>query len=541
MKALRWIVCVLYSFAPAVVFAQTGSLVPMADQAPELLTYEELVILSDNPYPMGELRRKYNRLWEVPIVSNAATRNGIKPKRPESPEIGPFVRVLSWNIEKSLRIDEAITTFTDEESYQALLDPRKAKPGSKRHKKALRERQLLADADIILLQEMEIGVKRSNYRNAAKDLALALGMNYAFLPEYIEVDPVILGLESIRFKGGQQDEEAEAYYRVDPQRYKGLFGVAVLSRYPIIRAEGFRLFHQGYDWYWQEKQKTSYMEKLRRFGAEKVFAEQQTREMKVGGRSFFRVDLHIPELPEQVVSVINVHLEIKCQPRTRTEQMAEILNYIREIDHPVILAGDFNSAPMDLSPTSSPRVVARILNAPEFWFSRAIDAFLPQALIFKTLRSISNLTKNYQNPTAWHIPLLAPNRVGEMFAMIMRFRFGDGTVFDCRGDRRRSSNNKGKLSNSNERDLKGYETTFKTNRTLGNLIGKYRLDWMFVKPYINHPKKRGQSYWFAPHFGRTLSAINMYLKQPISDHNPNIVDLPLQEPLPIEKWPKRKR
>jgi len=242
-------------------------------------------------------------------------------------------------------------------------------------------KNFVKEADVILLQEMEIGVKRSGYRDAARDLANALHMNYAYLPEYLEVDPVLLGTERLMFREGQEDIQATEYFTVDPARYKGLFGCAVLSRYPVINVEGFRLFTQDYDWYWQEKLKPSFLETLRRFGAKAIFQETRHREMKVGGRTYFRVDLHVPDLPEQVVSVINVHLEIKCTPEVRAMQMAEILNYIRDIRHPVILAGDFNSAPQDLSPTSTPRVIQRGLSAPEFWLSRLLEYLLPQAVL----------------------------------------------------------------------------------------------------------------------------------------------------------------
>jgi hypothetical protein len=344
------------------------------------------------------------------------------------------------------------------------------------------------------------------------------------------VDPVILGTEKIHFQEGDVDTEAIEHYAVDPERYKGLFGVAVLSRYPIVHAEGFRLFNQPYDWYWQERGKAAFLERLRRFGTKRVFREGWHRQLKVGGRVYFRVDLHVPDLPEQRVSIINVHLEIKGTPRQRAEQMMEILHYIGEIPHPVILAGDFNSAPADLSPTSTPRLITRSASAPEFWVSRGLEYLTPYALVVNLTRFVSNATKNYQNPTAPHVPLLAPNEVGELFGLIQRFRFSDGGAFDFRGSRRRSAGRSGKLSNSNERDRWAYRTTFRVERTLGRLIGKYRLDWIFVKAYLRNPRDRRGSYRFAPHFGRTLSSLSKYLTTRISDHDPNLVDLPLQEP-----------
>ena len=502
----------------------------LESQAPAFLTFAELKQLTDTPYPTGALRQKYEALWTTPIISNEASLAGTRPRQPTSPELGPLLRVVSWNIEQSRQIAAAIEAFSDAEAFAQRIDPKKAAAGSRRHQRIMTERALLEAADVIILQEMDIGVKRSGYRDAARDFAQALQMNYAYLPEYVEVDPVLLGTETIPFEEGTADVEATAHYAVDPTRYKGLFGCAVLSRYPILSVVGFRLFTQGYDWYWQEKQKTSFLEKLRRFGAMTVFLERQHREIKVGGRTYFRVDLAVPELPEQRVSIINVHLEIKCTPEVRAAQMAEILHYIKDIPHPVILAGDFNSAPQDLSPTSTPRVVQRSLSSPEFWLSSALEYLLPQALLINTARFLSNVTKNYQNPTAPHVPLMAPNYAGELFRLLERFRFADGEAFDFRGDRRRSAGDVGRLSNSNERDFWAYRTTFRVERTLAHLVGKYRLDWIFVKAYLKHPTDRRGSYRFAPHFGRTLNALNAYLTERISDHDPNVVDLPLNEP-----------
>ena len=503
-------------------------------QAPEFLTFEELRALSANPYPTGHVRQKFEHLWTTPIISNEAYFAGARPHRPFSPQLGNFVRVVTWNIEHSLQMDQAIAAFTDEAVFANGLHPKRARPGSRRYRRALAERALLEDADIVLLQEMDIGVKRSGYRDAAADLARALQMNYAYLPEYLEIDPVLLKTQQINFKQGMEDTEATAYYAADPRRFKGLFGCVVLSRYPIRRVEGFRLFHQGYDWYWQEKLKLTFVEGLRRFGARELFHERQHREMKVGGRTYFRVDLAVPDLPEGTVSVINVHLEIKCQPEARAKQLAEILNYVKDIQHPVILAGDFNSAPADLSPTSTPRVIARGVSSPEFWLSRYIEYVLPQALLLNTTRFIMNVTKNYQDPTAIHIPVVAPNEVGELFSVIQRFRFNDARTFDFRGTKGRSAGDTGKLSNSNERDLWAYRTTFRVDRTLAKLIGKYRLDWFFIKPYVKRPFSRRGSYRFAPHFGRTLNTLNKSLAVRISDHDPCLVDLPLQEP-PLQR------
>lgn len=500
-------------------------------QEPEFLTFEELRILSRNAHPRGALEVKLERFWRTPIISNEAYYRGTRPHSPQDPRLGKFLRLASWNIEKSYHAEAAIDLMTSREKFEKMIDPAKVEIGSDAYREILSQREKFSNVDVLVLQEMDIGVKRSNYIDAARQIAQALDMNYAYGAEQLEVDPVYLGLEKIFYEDSSLDEEATDYYAVDPARYKGAFGCAVLSRYPIKFAQVFQLKNQPYDWHAGETPKIGFMERLRRHGSKTVFKNELTREIKVGGRIFFRVDLHVPELPEQTLSIINIHLEIKCQPKGREAQMEEILNYIRTLKHPVIMVGDFNSAPQDLSPTSTWRVVSRTAKSPETWVSVGTSALLPQALVVNTTRVTTKLTKNLQDPTARNIPLVSPNPVKPLFRMIEDFRFDDGGAFDFRGNSNRSINgNDGTLANSNQRDFKGFKTTFSVKRPIAGVIGKYRLDWVFVKSFLKDPKDEDGPYRFAPHFGETLEEMNTSLFVPISDHHPNVVDIPFEEP-----------
>ncbi len=499
-------------------------------QEPEFLTFEELKTLSKNPHPDGALEKKLERFWRTPVISNEAYYRGAKPIRPIHPLLGPSLRLVSWNIEKSFRMDDAVTAFTSARDFERLINPGEVAPGSASHRKVMRQREKLTTADVIVLQEMDIGVKRSGYVDAARKLAEALNMNYAYGTEYLEIDPVYLGLEKIQLESGEEDKEAEEYYAVDPARYKGAFGCAVLSRYPIKHVEVFQLKNQAYDWYAGEKEKTTFLEGLRRFGTKTAFKNELTREMKVGGRIYFRVDLEVPELPGKTLTIINIHLEIKCLPKGREKQMAEIFSYLKGIKNPVIVVGDFNSAPTDLSPTSVTRTVKRTAKNPTTWLTLGLNAVSPHALALNTTRGVSNVTKNFNDPLAKHIPVVAPNPVKPMFERIRDFKFEDGGAFDFRGNSDRSVNGKSDtLSNSNQRGRKGFKTTFSVKRPWG-VIGKYRLDWVFVKSFLKSPEALDGSYRFAPHFGETLEEMNTSLEIPISDHHPNAVDLPLEEP-----------
>jgi len=494
------------------------------------LSFEELKSLSLNPKPQGELREKLNQFWQTPLISNEAYHKGIEPLRPKPLLLGETLRVASWNIEKSLNIAQMIQLMTSESAFKGMIDAQKIAPSSEEYRNIIRQRERLIESDILILQEMEIGMKRSGYINAAETIAKSLGMNYVYAPQYLEIDPVRLGTESIELEEGGADQEALDYYRVDPKRYKGVFGSAVLSRYPIIHAGIHLLKNQPYDWYWGEKKKSGFLEKARRFGTKTLFENEITREMKVGGRGYFRVDLAVPDLPGGILTVINVHLEIKCDPNGREAQMDEILEEIKDIKNPVIMMGDYNAAPTDISPTSIGRVVKRTAKNPTTWLGAAVSYVSPHGLAINTTRTVSNKTKNFNDPFARNISVVAPNPLKDMFMMIQNFQFDDGYTFDFRGDPLRSIGNKnGKLANSNQRGKKGFVTTFSVKRPWG-LIGKYRLDWVFVKSQNRTPEDTHWPYRFSPHFGETLEEMNTGLLHPISDHHPNIVDLPFEEP-----------
>jgi endonuclease/exonuclease/phosphatase family metal-dependent hydrolase len=498
-------------------------------QEPVFPSYDDAVSLMKQPAPQGTLKTKLENLWRTPVVDNGAFLSGKRPHEAASPTLGSFLRVASWNIEKSLHIEQAASALESESSYQHMLDAQKHRPKTRERAELLRQRERLATADVIFLQEMDIGVSRTGYMDAARTLAKALGMNYAYAVQAVEVDPVMLGLEPVSVdKDGK-----EHFLPVDKKKYKGAFGSAVLSRYPIVSARVIPL-KKAYDWYEGEKKHADLMEHGRRLGSEIAFASEIRRELKVGGRCFFRVDIAVPQAPGGVVTLVNNHLEIKTTPKGREEQMVEILGHLKHVPHPVIMAGDHNSAPEDLSPTSLVRVVWRQVNTPEAILdtaARVSDLVTGTVVPGYRERSIVNVLKNFQNPLAPDIPILFPNPVRGMFEQVRDHRFADGTAFDFRGDADRSINrSSGTLANSNEHRLWGHRTTFSVRRPIGP-IGRYRLDWFFVRSgYLKDPNDDAASYRFAPHFGETLAEFNDSVKPKFSDHRPIVVDIPFEEP-----------
>lgn len=494
-------------------------------QGTEFLSFEELKGLATNPKPGGAVEQKLARFFSRPIISNEAWYGGKRPARPQNAAMGEFVRVATWNVEKSIRAHEAAQALKSPQAFEALIDPKVAPPGSKKREELMRERERLVTADVILLQEMDIGIGRSGYRDATREIAQALGMNYVYAPQQLEIDPVLLGMESFPDgRGGQ------VTHQPDPKRYKGVFGVAVLSRYPIKSAKCFQLQAQPYDWYEGEKANPDLIENSRRFAAEILFDNKVLREMKVGGRIFFRVDLDVPGLPGNTLSVIHNHLEIKARPLDREAQLVEILTHIKDIPHTVVMAGDHNSSKADLSPTSTKRVLARTSTSSQTWVSVGMNVLMAAPVVVNTGRILINNVKNLHDPLAMHIPVVLPNKSKQLFNHIEGFRFSDGGKFDFRGDSDRSINrSSAKLANSNEKAFFGRRTTFSVKRPIGP-FGRGRLDWIFVKPPPSALTEGNKSYRLSPHFGESLSMFGKGLKPLLSDHVPCVVDIPVQEP-----------
>src|SRR5262245_34726452 len=92
----------------------------------------------------------------------------------DSPGPQPFYRIVAWNIQRGLAFD-----------------------GVLHH---LREHPLLARADVILLTEADKGMARSDNRHVARELAQAVGMQWAFVPCYFNLTK---GLRHERLAAGQ--------------------------------------------------------------------------------------------------------------------------------------------------------------------------------------------------------------------------------------------------------------------------------------------------------------------------------------------------
>lgn len=513
--------------------AQRGS-VEGATSGPEMLSFDELVTLSSTAKPNGVLSTRLNALLTTPFVHNNAVTAGIHPHRPMVAHLGPILRVGFWNVERGLNLQLIQSALSNPAEFESLTGNWN---GLTAQRKTLIEAQLhaLRNVDVLLLNEVDFGMKRTGYRNVAQDLAAALRMNYAYGVEFVEIDPVFdLGTEHIHLPDAQQDARLQQDLRVDPVRYRGLHGNAVLSRYPIRRARIFRL-PVCYDWFGKEAEGAAKLEQARRWSAHRLFQERIAREVRHGGRMALIVDLAVPDVPTREVTVVSVHLENKCPPACRRRQMEALLTDLKEDKNPVILAGDLNTTSRDNTPTSVRNEIVSRMTDYRFWVKQAISRFHPLG-IYQFALFPFHYFHGYMDPTALEIPFVWENRERGLFRAAERFRFADQHAFDFRGQRERATDQRGRtLADSNERAEKGFVPTYAFQRDYWGLLGRFKLDWFFIKPFIQDPRRSGQRYWFAPHFAITMRELNDSVADRISDHPPMTVDLPLREPAALPR------
>ncbi len=482
---------------------------------PTLLTYNELVALYEQDPPSPELADKLTQLLTTPFVNNSAGKRAAR---------GDVLRVATWNIERGLEFEAVKAALTNDQRFFRRL-PLSMRGSGFNLARVLEQAAELSRADIIVLNEVDWGLKRTNYRNVARELAAAMQMNYAFGVEFVEVDPLTLGTETLEGETSADKAKMIANLAVDKTRTLGLHGTAILSRFPLRDTRVIRFVNQGHDWYLGEKNGISKLEKGKRKGAKLVFGEKILREVRRGGRMMLIADVSDSSIPGGTVTVVATHLEAKAKPSERVDQLEELLSVIKSIDNPVILAGDMNTSGSDSTPTSFQREVKKRLGSTSFWATQGIKYATGVGLLYDITIGVVKMQRTRNDPTVKSVRFVSENPEEKFFSTLKDFRFADEGAFDFRGSKMHSTGASGEtLSDSNERGSKGFVSTFELD---GKLNVDMKLDWIFVKPLkLTDPDDREQSYVFAPQFGRTLKTLNRSLKDRISDHNPMIVDLP---------------
>jgi endonuclease/exonuclease/phosphatase family metal-dependent hydrolase len=496
---------------------------------PALLSFDDLVALSSTAKPEGDLAVRLNTLLTTPFVNNDASAAGATPHRPSVDHLGPVVRVGLWNIERGLNFDLIRSALTDTQDFERL---RGSEPQISNARRKIIESQLsaLQNVDVLVLNEVDLGMKRTDYRDVAKELAVALHMNYAYGVEFVEVDPVFaLGTEQVHLPDPAQDARLQQDLQVDRKRYRGLHGTAVLSRYPIRNARILRL-PVCYDWYAKEAKEAAKLEKGKRWAAHRLFKERIEREVRQGGRMTLIVDLEMPDSPTGEATIVATHLENRCTPACRRKQMDALLAEVRKENNPVVMAGDLNTTSRNNTPTSvRNEITSRVVDY-KFWLGQGVSYFHPLG-IYKLALVPVHYFHGYNDPTALNVPILWDNRERALFNSVKKFRFADGGAFDFRGDPERTLKQKSRtLADSNERAAKGFVPTYAFARDYWGLVGRFKLDWFFVKPDMDDNGLTQQSEVLAPYYPRTMRELNESVEDRISDHPPMTVDLPLGEP-----------
>jgi endonuclease/exonuclease/phosphatase family metal-dependent hydrolase len=508
------------------------------DSEPKLCSYDELVQLSLDQEMSPELAEKLRLLTTTPFVNNEAYLSGARPQAFELPRLGPSLRVALWNIERGLELDYIELFLKDKDAFMAKVQAERKE--AKENKKAVRavdlekipeEIETLKSADVWILNEVDWGVKRTEYREVVRELGKALNMNWAYGVEFLEIDPKQLGTDT--FDDGETKEEQQQLqevFAVDKDRLRALHGNAVLSRYPI-RSARLVPFTIGYDWFKESKIRP--LEKGKRKAAT-LIGEDLLREVRRGGRTTLYVDLDVPEAPGHRVTIASTHLENRAKPKIRRQQMEELLNQVRDTANPVIIGGDMNSTGTDSTPTSVENMLYKRYGSLDFWTTKGIQWTTGVGFVYtgaKTAMKLSGVQYRI-DPTSANIPGASPNLERAFFSSVEKFRFADGKAIDFRGIPERTVNGTaGTLADSNQRQGAGFTPTFAAELTWGNVkLAKFKLDWFFVKANIDSPRDAKGSYLFAPHFARTLVNLNNAPTEPIADHSPMTVDLPFSEP-----------
>jgi endonuclease/exonuclease/phosphatase family metal-dependent hydrolase len=483
-------------------------------------SYSELKRLSEYDRPLERDLKKLAHFFNHPVVFNRSLADNskslsfidsetklVKKQYVEAPPLvktsnnnfkfnhkinKPYFRVAAWNIGRGYQVPEIAQIFTkDMTKYEASF---------KNEEKLLAELKHFKKVDILLLNEADIGLPRTNYLNTVEVIADAMSANYTWVPEFFEVDDWTINDPHI-----------------DQHLLEGIHANAIISKYPIISSFAVRL-PNCYDWFHDEQAELSPVEKSKRAAASVILKENFPRELRRGSRVALVADVRLPN--QQIYRTVSTHLENRCKPACRANQINTMLEALKDSPYPLVLGGDFNTFDRSGGPVTARALVTNRITDPSFITKVLIAVLVPYALIVNTAYFTLSKTRNYLNPTLSHIPVFFPNRAHQQFKVVEKFKFDDGLGFDDSGSDEFSYNSRdGKWSNSNQRGLKGFKETF----TISDLLlAKYKIDWLFVKPV-----HKAKSVAYHPALGRTLQELNekFLVEKSLSDHNPVTVDI----------------
>jgi endonuclease/exonuclease/phosphatase family metal-dependent hydrolase len=165
------------------------------------------------------------------------------------------------------------------------------------------EKSPIPSAQIYLLNEMDVGMARTDNIHTIRELAQRLGLNYVFAVEFLELT------------------KGEPHERAAPcENERGLHGNAILTGYEIHRPRLLRL--EGGAFWLDHEQK------------------------RIGTRTALICDLITPA---GSIRAVCTHLESEATPLLRQRQMSQVLCHLDDegVDIPTVIGGDFNTWTFD--------------------------------------------------------------------------------------------------------------------------------------------------------------------------------------------------
>jgi endonuclease/exonuclease/phosphatase family metal-dependent hydrolase len=218
-------------------------------------------------------------------------RRAVPPIPPGPPSSRDRVRAVHWNIEHGNRYEQV--------------------------EQALGTHAQLGGADLVMLNEVDLGMARSGNRDVAMDLAAALGLHAVWAPLFIETT---VGRDEDPHMAGDRGNQ------------EGLFGQAILSRWPIGEVRVVEL------------PSPSRMQ----FHFERMY-----------GRHIGLVAAI--ERPGGPLVAVSVHLAVHGTRAFRAAQMRILLEELQKEIRPILIAGDFNSHTFDRGRPWDPLFGAAVL------------------------------------------------------------------------------------------------------------------------------------------------------------------------------------
>lgn len=208
---------------------------------------------------------------------NCSMELGFFSDNPPPPEKDSFI-VTAYNVERGMKLEKQIELF--------------------------RKHPVMKNTDVLLVSEADRGCSRTGYRNVARELAAALGMNYIYGVEFVELP---------RRTGDGVNKISTTCEH----------GNALMSRYPFAGIRQIR-HREAADWYIPPAERTG------------------GGQPRLGGRMALSADIVIAG---RTIRFYSVHFESGLGDNDiRASQAAELIRDADAFGGPAVIGGDMNTS-----------------------------------------------------------------------------------------------------------------------------------------------------------------------------------------------------